>query len=221
MGLVSSASLVSVIIPVFNGKRFLAEAIQSVLDQSYGPLEVIVVDDGSSDGSAAVARSFPGVRVIEQEHAGPGAARNRAVVASSGEFLAFLDADDVMPADKLERQVGYLNDHPAVGCVLGRQELFGYDRAPPALAMSPPMGRHPELLARGSVQPLSLVARRSVFDAIGNFSTGFGEDIDWLCRAWGGESASTRSTHWSCGGGCTTATSLTTSAHRAWPCSRR
>ena len=111
-------------IPVFNGERFLAAAIQSVLDQSYRPFELIVVDDGSTDSSAALARSFAGARVIEQEHAGPGAARNRGVAASSGEFLAFLDAHDELPADKLERQIGYLREHPEVGRALGRQQLL-------------------------------------------------------------------------------------------------
>jgi glycosyltransferase involved in cell wall biosynthesis len=180
------AELVSVVIPVFNGEQFLAEAIRSVLDQTYQPIQPIVVDDGSSDASVAIARSFEAVDVIEQEHRGPGAARNRGVAHSSGGFLAFLDADDVMPADKLERQVGYLIENPGVGCVLGRQELFGDGlSADWRDALSPPMWRHPELLDRGSLQPLSLVVRRSDFDSVGNFSTEFGEDIDWLCRAWG------------------------------------
>lgn len=181
------AELASVVIPVFNGERFLAEAIHSVLDQTYQPIQTIVVDDGSSDDSVAIARSFEAVDVVEQEHGGPGAARNRGLARSSGGLLAFLDADDLMPADKLERQIGHLMEHPGVGCVLGRQELFGdgLSAGPGDDALSPPMWRHPELLARGSLQPLSLVARRSVFDTVGNFSTEFGEDIDWLCRAWG------------------------------------
>jgi GT2 family glycosyltransferase len=184
MDLVASRPLASVVIPVFDGIRFLAEAIQSVLDQTYQPLELIVVDDGSNDGSAAVARSFPGAHVIEQKHAGPGAARNRGIAASTGDMLAFLDADDVMPTDKLELQVGYLNEHPDVGCVLGRQQLFGDAGSPSAAALAPPLQRHPELQARGSMQPLSVVARRSVFETVGNFVTDFGEDLDWLCRVW-------------------------------------
>jgi glycosyltransferase involved in cell wall biosynthesis len=184
MDLVASTPLASVVIPVFDGTRFLGEAIQSVLDQTYRPLELIVVDDGSSDGSAALARSFKEVCVIEQRHAGPGAARNRGIAASRGDMLAFLDADDVMPADKLELQVGYLGEHPDVGCVLGRQELFGDDASLSAAAFDPPLLRHPELQARGSIQPVSVVARRSVFETVGNFITGFGEDLDWLCRVW-------------------------------------
>ncbi len=181
-----SEQLASVVIPVFDGESFLAEAIQTVLDQTYRPIELIVVDDGSSDRSVAVARSFSDVLIIEQSHAGPGVARNRGVAASSGEFLAFLDADDLMPADKLQLQVNHLMEHPEVGCVLGRQELFGDEFGSRSVeALAPSMGRHPELLSRGSLQPLSLVARRWAFDAVGNFSASFGEDVDWLCRAFG------------------------------------
>jgi glycosyltransferase involved in cell wall biosynthesis len=185
-----TAPLVSVVIPVFNGERFLAAAIQSVLDQTYRPVEVIVVDDGSTDESAAIARSFPGVRVIEQENSGPGTARNRAIAAADGELLAFLDADDLMPAAKLERQVGHLREHPGVGCVLGRQEIFTEGGAPPpawALAPARWQEEHPELAERGVIQPLSVVAWRWVFDSVGEFASGFGEDVDWLCRVWGSD----------------------------------
>jgi glycosyltransferase involved in cell wall biosynthesis len=166
--------LVSVVIPVFNGERFLAAAIQSVLDQTHRPLEAIVVDDGSTDGSAAVARSFEGVRVIEQEHAGPGAARNRGVAAATGELLAFLDADDLMPPGKLELQVAYLREHAGAGCVLGRQELLiepGTERPPWARAGEAPL--------------MSMVVRAPLFAEVGGFDTAHthGEDADWLLRA--------------------------------------
>jgi glycosyltransferase involved in cell wall biosynthesis len=164
--------LVSVVIAVFNRERYLGEAIRSVLDQTYRPVETIVVDDGSTDGSAALARTFPGVRVLEQANAGPGAARNRGVAASSGELLAFLDSDDVMPLDRLELQARHQREHPETAGVLGEQELFGADVSdvPPAL--------------RGR-QPLSIMVRRSTFERVGPFGTGFCEDLDWLCRAWG------------------------------------
>ena len=84
--------LVSVIIPVYNGDRFLAEAITSACEQDYEPMEIIVADDGSSDGSVALAKSFPGVRVLELPHSGVSVARNEAVAASTGEWLAFLDS---------------------------------------------------------------------------------------------------------------------------------
>ena len=158
--------------PVYNGARFLAEAIESVLEQTYAPVELLVVDDGSTDDSAAIARSFEGVRVIERTHEGPGAARNAGIAAARGEFVAFLDADDVMPNDKLEIQVGYLLGRPEAGCVLGRQELLAEEgrAVPPEFA--PPISpeRHPDLVERGSLQPLSLVARRSVLETVGDFS---------------------------------------------------
>ncbi len=169
-----SVSLVSVVIPVFNGERFLAAAIESVLGQTYRPVEVIVVDDGSTDASVAVARAFEGVRVIEQAHAGPGAARNRGVAAATGELLAFLDADDLMPPDKLALQVGHLRAHPDVGCVLGRQEL-----------VIEPGTEKPLWAERGEAPLMSMVVPAALFDTVGGFDTAYfhGEDADWLLRA--------------------------------------
>ncbi len=183
-----TAPLVSVVIPVYNGERFLAAAIESALEQTYRPLEVIVVDDGSTDRSATVARSFAGVEVIDQEHAGPGAARNRGIAAASGEFLAFLDADDLMPPDKLELQVGYLREHPEVGCVLGHQELLlepGIER-PVWAEVAPALARaRPDIAQRGGVPLISMVVRASLFEQIGGFDTSYvhGEDADCLLRA--------------------------------------
>src|SRR5215813_10638726 len=99
--------LVSVIIPVYNYDRYLAEAIESVLSQTYQHLEVIVVDDGSTDRSGAVARSFAGrgVRYCYQAHAGIGPARNKGVELAQGDLIAFLDADDRWPSEKIERQL--------------------------------------------------------------------------------------------------------------------
>src|SRR5436305_1029668 len=88
--------MISVIIPVYNGERYLGEAIESVLAQSYHWLEIILVDDGSTDGSATVAKQFsPAVQVVRQPNLGAGAARNRGIALAQGEFLAFLDADDL------------------------------------------------------------------------------------------------------------------------------
>src|ERR1044071_9784434 len=121
---VNASPTVSVVIPAYNAERYLGEAIESVLAQTYAPLETIVVDDGSSDGTAAVARSHPGVTLISQENAGPAAARNRGFAASRGELIAFHDADDLMTPDKLAVQVGEMLAKPAIGCVLAEQELL-------------------------------------------------------------------------------------------------
>jgi glycosyltransferase involved in cell wall biosynthesis len=178
---------VSVVIPVFNGARFLAAALQSVADQSYRPLEIIVVDDGSTDGSGDVAARVAGVRCLRQDNAGPAAARNAGMAAASGEFFAFLDADDLMAPGRLELQVGYLQDHPEVGCVLGRQELLLEPGAEPpdwALTGAGSTDGRAELFGSGEVLAISTVARRTVFDRVGGFDPAFrwGEDVDWLFR---------------------------------------
>src|SRR2546427_4231674 len=110
--------VVSVVIPVYNGERYLADAIQSVLDQTYQNLEVIVVDDGSTDGSAAVAKRFgDAIRYVRQANGGVCQARNTGISVARGTYLAFLDQDDLWLPDKLAVQVAYLESHPEVGAV--------------------------------------------------------------------------------------------------------
>ena len=112
-----SEALVSCTVPVYNGERFLRDAVSSIIAQSHKAFEVIVVDDGSTDGTSAVARSFPEqVRYVRQENAGPAAARNRGVTEARGRFLAFLDADDLWLPDKLARQIAMLEGDPTIAC---------------------------------------------------------------------------------------------------------
>ena len=181
--------LVSVIVPVFNGERFLAEALASVVSQSYRPIEVVVVDDGSVDGTPDVARLAAGIRYIRQDNAGPAAARNAGIATSTGELVAFLDADDVLPPTKLQIQVDYLRTHPGAACVLGRQELLLEPGVPPPeWTRGQPMLLRPapDAPPRDSIPPMSMVVRRPVFDTVGLFDDRrfrVGEDVDWLCRA--------------------------------------
>jgi len=114
--------LISVIIPVYNYDRYLAEAIESVLSQTYHHLEAIVVDDGSTDQSAEIARSFAarGIRYCYQVHAGIGPARNKGVELAQGDFLAFLDADDRWPQYKTERQLRAFESDPTLEMVFGQ-----------------------------------------------------------------------------------------------------
>lgn len=105
--------LVSVIIPTFNAAEFVVEAIQSVLAQTCDDLEVIVVDDGSTDRTADMIEPFAGgVRYIQQENAGVSSARNRGIAESKGKYVAFLDADDTWLPTKLERQLEALRKSP-------------------------------------------------------------------------------------------------------------
>jgi glycosyltransferase involved in cell wall biosynthesis len=117
--------LVSVIVPAYNAGRYIAESLQSIAAQRGDfRLEILVVDDGSSDDTADKVLSFPGVRLIRQENAGPSAARNRGIAASNGELVAFLDADDLWTEGKLAAQLAVFNAHPNLGLVFGDCQRF-------------------------------------------------------------------------------------------------
>jgi glycosyltransferase involved in cell wall biosynthesis len=111
-------ALVSVIIPTYNCAAFLGEAVQSVLAQTYPQLEIVIVDDGSTDGTEQVLRPWMDcLRFLRQGRLGPSVARNQAILSTRGEYIAFLDADDVWWPAKLARQVDYLGRHPDVALV--------------------------------------------------------------------------------------------------------
>jgi glycosyltransferase involved in cell wall biosynthesis len=167
---------ISVLLPVFNGERFLAEAIDSVLAQSRRPSELIVVDDGSTDDSAAVARRYREVKLIQTENRGPAAARNTGVAEATGDLITFLDADDVMKPDRLERQEAALEEDPSASFVLGRSEVVV------ETAERPPSWRAEERM----YHQMSLFTTRRVFELVGPFDEDLwlGDDTDWLFRAF-------------------------------------
>jgi glycosyltransferase involved in cell wall biosynthesis len=113
----------SVLMPVYNAGRHLAPAVRSVLNQSFGDFEFIIIDDGSTDGSLAVLRRFeaddPRVRVVSRENRGLVASLNQMIGLARGEFLARMDADDLCLPDRFLRQVDFLREHPEVACVGG------------------------------------------------------------------------------------------------------
>jgi glycosyltransferase involved in cell wall biosynthesis len=120
---------VSVVIPAYNAEKYLAETIRSVLDQTYNSYEVIVVDDGSSDGTLEVARSFePRIKALAKSNGGPASARNLAIRNSRGAYIAFLDSDDLWTPDKLDRQVALLENNPAVGLTYSEALMFTEDK---------------------------------------------------------------------------------------------
>lgn len=178
----STPGLVSIIIPVYNGDRYLRQALCSAVGQDYQPTEIILVDDGSTDKTANVAAEFPFVQYIYQSNLGVAAARNRGIKASAGEFVAFLDADDYWPLNKIRLQMEYLKDHPQIGYCFSCQQLFLDED----ITQIPSWVRQ-EHLGTPSIGyiPSSLMVRRHVFDQIGFFDTSFevGEDSDWFFRA--------------------------------------
>lgn len=176
---------VSVVVPVRDGAAFVAEALESVAAQSRPAEEVIVVDDGSADDSAAIAASFDGVRVLRQAPAGPAAARNAGVAASSGELIAFLDADDTWTPDKLAYQVGHLEARPHLGGVGGSQRLRLTPGVPLPYWAVRRDGTLNERLVAGTAPPSALVLRREAWELVGPMdpTLGVGEDTDWLLRA--------------------------------------
>lgn len=168
--------LVSVIMAAYNAEEHVGPALESILSQEYEPLEVVVVDDGSTDGTGEVVRSFPDVRYVRQENSGPAAARNRAFVESRGELVAVLDSDDLMAPGRLRKQAEHLRAHPEVGAVLGRQEWIG---APDWLPRDPVYGDPNGIPVGGAA-----MFRRSVLERLGGYDASFvqGEDTDLLIR---------------------------------------
>jgi glycosyltransferase involved in cell wall biosynthesis len=173
--------LVSVIIPVYNGTRYLRAALESVFAQTYRPFEVIIVDDGSVDDSGVIAQSFPDVHYIHQANQGVASARNNGIDAARGEFLAFLDQDDLWKPEKLKLQVDCLLSNLDLGYTLTQQQFF----LDPGAAL--PAWFRKELFASVHTGWVlgTLVVRRTTLEKVGNFATGYSaaNDSDWFFRA--------------------------------------
>ena len=156
----NAALPISVVVPAWNVERYLDAALDSALAQDPAPTEILVVDDGSTDGTAEVAeRRGPPVRCLRREHRGPAAARNAGIRAARGRLLAFLDADDVWLPAKLGRQIEVLAARPELGIVTTRIRDFRI----PELAHLEPADDRP----RDGLVTQTGLARREVFDRVG------------------------------------------------------
>lgn len=175
-----SHALVTCIIPVYNGERYLAETLRSVLAQSHPMHEVLVIDDGSTDGSAAIARSFEGVTLLQQANAGHAAARGLGLRHATGEFLSFLDADDLWAPDKTALQLSRFAARPELGVVFSHIRNFWSPDADPAQKPGPEA-----YVPIAGYTSVTMLARRSAFDEVGPFDVTLkhGNDRDWFCRA--------------------------------------
>ena len=172
--------LLSVIVPVYNGADTLPDAIASIQQQTGATLEIIVVDDGSTDASAAVARACgQAITCVTQTNQGPAAARNHGLQLAHGAFVGFLDADDIWPADRVRHHLEIFEQTPATEIVIGTTKMVHlsptYDRAILPIMPAPTI-QH---------QLGSATFRRQVFARVGLFDPALlrGEDSDWFRRA--------------------------------------
>ncbi len=181
-----SDDLVTVIIPCYNGAAYLAEAIQSGLTQSHSPVEVLVIDDGSTDGSAEIAQGYP-IRYIRQENCGLSGARNTGIAHSRGRYLVFLDADDRLLPDAIASGLRALNEHPECVIAVGSHAFMSAGGLRLRTVRKEHRGLSPyEALLRSNFIEMisSVIFRRSIFDEVGQFNPALraAEDYDLYLR---------------------------------------
>jgi glycosyltransferase involved in cell wall biosynthesis len=177
------ANLISCIVPVFNGERYLQETLESIFQQTYRPIEVIVADDGSTDGTAVVvAGSGNQIHYLWQPNAGAPAARNLGLRAARGDFIAFLDADDLWHSTKLARQMARFEARPGLDlCVTHLQNFW----VPELHAEEVRFRNHRFTQPLPGYVTQTLVARRALFERVGHFNATLrvGDVTDWFLRA--------------------------------------
>ena len=175
----SQNPLISIIIPVFNGAKFIHQAIQNIINQNYQAIEILIVDDGSTDDTREVVENLQvDVRYFHQPNSGPASARNRAIRDVSGDFIAFLDVDDLWPEKNLELLMKELLDNPDLDLVRGYAQLFSTDETGKMEYLGNPKESFPNYIGAG-------LYRKSSFAKVGLYDAElrFGEDGDWFNRA--------------------------------------
>ena len=182
---------VTCIIPVHNGERFIEETLESVLAQTHPVHEIYVVDDGSTDATRAVVEAYTGkapakaagkIHYVWQENAGAAAARNHGIQASTGEYLAFLDADDLWQPEKIARQLARFAARPELGISVTHIQNFWMDEVREEKER---WGNHPRTKPMAGYCLSTLMTRRTVLAQIGTLdaSLRFSDDTEWFMRA--------------------------------------
>jgi len=180
--MMDASQRISVIVPVFNGERYIRDALDSIFEQEYSPLEVVVVDDGSTDNLATVLSvEFPSLRYHYQKHGGLSAARNAGIRLASGRWIGFLDADDLWAPGKLKSQVKYLAAHTELDAVFGHIQQFYTPEEEEKVRQA---YRYSREVLPGFDPDTMLIAAKAI-RRIGAFDekVKMGEFLDWFARA--------------------------------------
>ncbi|HED36471.1 MAG TPA: glycosyltransferase [Gammaproteobacteria bacterium] len=175
-------ALVSVVIPAFNSEKYITECIDSVLNQSYKNTEILIIDDGSTDGTVNIVSGYINdkIKLFHQKNSGSGAARNHGVKQASGEWIAFIDADDIWLPNKLEKQLGLCSNH-----IWSHTDLYFHgDVYPKHTKTTEFTEKHSgfilkNLLVENSIGTSSVVIKKKTFDEYGGFDTNLRALQDW------------------------------------------
>jgi len=174
--------LVSCIVPTYNTERYIEEALDSILAQTYRPLELVVIDDGSTDGTKVRVEKYgTQVRYSWMANSGPAAARNAGLREARGQMIAFLDSDDLWHPEKLERQMARFAARPELDYCLSRVKLFWIAE----LKQEEEKYKNSDRVQPPGFATTTLLARRAVFDRVGEFDAQlwFPDAADWFRRA--------------------------------------
>jgi glycosyltransferase involved in cell wall biosynthesis len=170
--------MISVILPVYNGELYLEQAVESILAQDYPHIEILIIDDGSTDKTAIVAKKFPEARYEVQANRGPSSARNRGASLARGELLSFLDYDDFWVPHKLSAQVKAMGQNENIGFVICQCRSFSDPESPPPVKLRKDLILQPQKTYGG------LLIRKTAFEQVGGFDESYrtDEDTDLIFR---------------------------------------
>ncbi len=171
--------LVSVIIPVYNGARFIAQAIESVQNQNHTNLEIIIVDDGSTDNTKEIVTSFGTVQYLYQNNKGVASARNLAIQKAKGDYITFLDSDDLLLENKISLQLICLQQNLTIDVCMCHQENFIQEE------YAHLKDEHEHFLNYEKISLMTMFVRRGVFEKVGLFNVEYkhSSDFEWITRA--------------------------------------
>ena len=179
----SAQPLISCIVPACNYGRFISQALDSILAQTYRPIEIVVVDAGSTDNTREVVAGYGGaVRYVYQPDLAPAQARNAGIGLAQGEFVAFLDADDIWRPDKLARQLARFAARPELGYCITHVQMFW---SKSLAGVADRMRSHPRAQPVPGYATVTLLARRELFETVGllNPALWSADSVDWFLRA--------------------------------------